>query len=92
MCEKKIYDPDLAEVLAHITDSDCSECAEIGKDQHFKLTGYYVDDGRGVYPVLYCFNCKKESECGDGDFHEYYKIIRSEGSFWIEDHEGNEVI
>lgn len=74
MCVKTIKDAALTEELAEVTNSGCYQCEELERVQNFKVTDTYVDDGAGVYPVLYCHNCNEFLEDGDGDFHHYYVI------------------
>lgn len=75
---KKIKNKNLTNELAAVLDSDCNECAENGVKQNFIVSDTYIDDGLGVYPIIYCKNCKTETDSGDGEFHNHYKIIDNE--------------
>lgn len=75
---KVITNPELTKLLAKWTGSDCEDCEEAGREQNFTVTSKYEDDGVGVYPIIYCYNCKKETESGDADFHAHYTIQSDE--------------
>lgn len=78
-CEsKRITNKDLTEELASTLHSDCGTCDEKGIKQNFTVTDSYIDDGQGVFPLIYCHNCQETMEAGDGDFHTYYKIINND--------------
>ena len=74
-----IFNRELSENLVHTLHSDCSECEEQGKRQNFSSNGCYYDEastgGKGVYPLIYCFNCEEYRESGDSEFHDYYEIV-----------------
>lgn len=94
MClTKRIYNPEIASHLADITGTSCPECDEAGRSVLIHLTGFYYDDGQGVYPEYECLRHKTIAHDGDGDFHQFYTIVELEnGEFWIDDKDGNEVV
>lgn len=82
--EIRNYDPELAEELDYKLNycdpDDAAPCQKCGHTMvHlYERTGYVLDDGQGVFVEKKCLRCGDISGDGDGDFHDYFKIVNGE--------------
>lgn len=65
-------DPSLCEEAAAWIHPDCDKCGS----ENVQLLGIYTEDSAGgLYLGIKCLKCGKESQTGDGDFWNYYKLV-----------------